>query len=103
MVKKLRKLPHDEKLRKLGIETLEQRRKRGDLIQVFKMFNKYEKIKLLKEPAFQKESHERCYRSFIRGHERCYRREISKFGPRQEFLTNRTANDWNAITVDINK
>ena len=54
----------------------------------------------MKEPAFQKESHERCYRSFIEGHERCYRREISKFGPRQEFLTNRTANDWNAITVD---
>ena len=53
-VKKLRKFPYDERLRKLGIETLEQRRKRGDLIQVFKMFNKHEKIKLLKEPAFHK-------------------------------------------------
>jgi ribonuclease P/MRP protein subunit RPP40 len=42
-VKKLRKFPYDERLRKLGIETLEQRRKRGDLIQVFKMFNKHEK------------------------------------------------------------
>jgi len=43
MVKKLRKLPYDERLRKLGIKTLEQRRKRGDLIQVFKMFNEHEK------------------------------------------------------------
>jgi hypothetical protein len=91
MVKKLRILPYDERLRKLGIVTLEQRRKRGDLIQVFKMFNKYEKIKLLKEPAFHK---------VLRGHKRCYRREMSKFGPRQEFLTNRTANDWNALKVE---
>jgi len=29
-----------------------------------------------------------------------YRREMSKFGPRQEFLTNRTANDWNALKVE---
>jgi hypothetical protein len=51
------------------------------------MFNKYEKIKLLKEPAFQK---------VLRDHERCYRREISRFGPKQEFLINGTANNWNA-------
>jgi len=42
------------------------------------------------EPAFHK---------VLRGHERCNRREISRFGPRQEFLTNRTANDWNALSV----
>ena len=43
-MKKLSKLPYDEKLRKLDIETLEQRRKKGDLIQVFKMFNNNEKV-----------------------------------------------------------
>ena len=40
MVKKLRKLPYNERLERLGFTSLEQRRKRGDLIQVFKIFNK---------------------------------------------------------------
>jgi len=51
MVKKLRKLPHNERLERLGITSLEQRRKRGDLIQVFKIFNIKEKIKLIQEPT----------------------------------------------------
>jgi len=61
-------LPYYERLERLGITSLEQRRKRGDLNQLFKIFNIKEKIKLIQEPIFHK---------VLRGHDRCYRREIS--------------------------
>jgi hypothetical protein len=91
MVKKLRKLPYYERLERLGITSLEQRRKRGDLIQVFKIFNIKEKIKLIQEPTLHK---------VLRRNYRCYRREIGRFGPRHEFLINRTANNWNALSTE---
>ena len=89
MVAKLRKLPYEERLRRLDLTTLEKRRERGDAIQLFKIFNKIERVNLINEPVFH---------NVLRGHDKSYRREICKLSARQEFLTNRAANNWNSLT-----
>ena len=38
MIPSLKKLPYDERIRQLGLWTLEERRNRADLLQVFKMY-----------------------------------------------------------------
>jgi hypothetical protein len=80
---------YEERLKRLDLTTLEKRRERGDAIQLFKIFNDIEKVKLMTKPIFH---------NVLRCHDQCYRREICKFSPRQEFLTNRAANNWNALT-----
>ena len=66
-----KKLPHDELLRSLNLPTLERRRVRGDLIQFFKIVNKFETVELCNLPIFK--SH-----SITRGHAQKYSREICK-------------------------
>jgi len=39
MIPGLKKLPYDERIRQLGLRTLEERRNRADFLQVFKMYN----------------------------------------------------------------
>jgi len=38
MIPGLKKLPYDERIRQLGLWTLEERRNTADLLQVFKMY-----------------------------------------------------------------
>ena len=44
MVFELRSLSENDRLTALGLTTLEVRRKRGDLIQLFKIMNKFEDV-----------------------------------------------------------
>ena len=44
MVIELRAMEYEERLEILGLTTLETRRKRGDLIQIFKIFKGIEKV-----------------------------------------------------------
>ena len=90
LVKNLRKLPYEQRLEKLNITTLSARRNRGDLIQVFKTLNGYEKIDLIAKPELHSAS---------RGHNFSYKREQTKFTARQEFLLNRAANNWNSLSM----
>ena len=48
MVKGLKKLPYETRLKRLGIYTLERRRLRGDLIETFKIAGK-ERIDFFKK------------------------------------------------------
>ncbi len=41
----LRKLDYDSRLKVLNLQTLEQRRQRGDLIQVFRILNDFDQVK----------------------------------------------------------
>ena len=45
MVKGLKKLPYETRLKKLGIYSLERRRLRGDLIETFKILTGREHVK----------------------------------------------------------
>ena len=44
MVPELRDLSYEERLEEIGLPTLQERRKRGDLITMFKLVNNMEKI-----------------------------------------------------------
>ena len=44
MVIELRSMEYEDRLKKLGLTTLESRRKRGDLIQTYKIINKVEEV-----------------------------------------------------------
>ena len=44
MVIELRSMEYEERLESLGLTTLEERRKRGDLIQIYKIINKIEVV-----------------------------------------------------------
>ena len=43
IVREMKNLEYSERLKRLDLTTLEQRRKRGDLIQIYKMMNGLEK------------------------------------------------------------
>ena len=90
----LRKLTYDRRLEILELTTLETRRERGDLLQVFKLLNNFEKIELVNKPVLRQES-------ITRGHNLKYERERVSYLPRHNFLFNRSANVWNALPKDI--
>ena len=90
LVKSLRKLPYALRLERLQLTTLATRRERGDMIQIYKTFHRIEKIALIEEPKL---------RNSLRGHNMSYNREQCKSTTRQEFLTNRSANNWNSLSV----
>ena len=78
----------------LDLSSLKERRTRGDLIQVFKIFYNFEKVELCKMPIFNSNL-------TSRGHSKRYFRELCKYTPRQNFLTNRIANEWNILPQDV--
>jgi hypothetical protein len=90
MVPTLKRFKYERRLEILGITTLEERRRRGDLIQMFKIYNRIEEMSLCKWPEFKSES-------ATRGHQQKYLREICSIEARQNFLTNRVANAWNEL------
>ena len=53
MIPELKELPYEAQLHSLNLQTLEMRRIRGDLIEVFKIMNGFEKLdwRLLITPA----------------------------------------------------
>jgi hypothetical protein len=100
MVKGFGLKPYEDSLDKLGIQALSERRKRGDLIQLFKIFKGTEEVELMaKQDRYQ--SH--------RGHNKTYVREQTKDTIIHEFLTNRTVNvkisheAINAATMNVFK
>ena len=94
LVPQLRKISYNDRLKYLDLSSLKERRTRGDLIQVFKIFYNFEKVELCKMPIFNSNL-------TSRGHSKRYFRELCKYTPRQNFLTNRIANEWNILPQDV--
>ena len=94
MVPYLKRLPYSERLKRLGLTTLETRRVRRDLILVFKIFNNLEKVELCNAPMFKSEL-------VTRGHSHKFAREMCSYEPRQQFLMNRVANKWNELPLEV--
>ena len=93
----LRDLPYKERLRLLNLPTLKHRRRRGDLIEAYKMMSGiYDQSSV---PSF--DSHP-CNNP-TRGHSLKIRRPISKTNLGQNRFTSRVVNDWNSLPEEVIK
>ena len=91
----LRGFSYEKRLQKLDLPTLENRRRRGDLIQMYKMSKGFDLINLHHPP--DKFSNERESRR----HSECIRRQLTHSRHRYNFFTNRVTGDWNGLTQEI--
>ena len=83
LVPELQLMPYEDRLQELGLTTLEDRRIRGDLIEMYKILHGFENI----EPNVFFEF--RRY-SGLRGHPLCLEVERSKLNVRKRFFSNRS-------------
>ena len=94
LVPSLSNLKYEDRLQILGLTTLSDRRKRGDLIQIFKIVHGYETV-TWEKPLEWRAKNLRHQNSLN------YSREITKTEARHNFFTNRIANEWNKLPEDV--
>ena len=90
MVKGLKKLPYETRLKRLGIYTLERRRLRGDLIETFKILTGKERIDFELADTT----------SWLRGHSLKLYKPRCHTTLRQNFFSERVINTWNKLDND---
>ena len=83
---------YEERLEILSLQKYEDRRLRGDLIQIFKMINLIDDIKLSQDLKFLSSS---------RPNNKKLIRELSRNSLRHGFLTNRVTETWNKLPQEI--
>jgi len=92
----MRNKPYGKRLETLNLTSLEDRRNRGDLIQMFKIVNGKDKVNWVRDL--------RKICSNTRGHKSRYERELTKkSSQRFNFFINRVVNNWNSLdqqTID---
>ena len=93
----LKNLDYETRLKILSLTTLEERRTRGDLIQQFKIFKGFDKVKWSHppQPKIRVENMESLMRT--RGHSFKYTKENLSPSFRSNFFNNRIANVWNNL------
>ena len=77
-----------------GLSTLEERRNRGDLIEVFKIIKGLTKVDYNRWFVFSKESR-------TRGHRYKLSKSRSRLEVRKNFFSQRVINEWNKLTIDV--
>ena len=94
LVPNIKRLNYQQCLSVFGLTDLKTRRMRGDLIQMYKIINKLEKIKLVNGVNFS----DRVQGYNLRRNSRNLHRELVKNCPsRFNFLVNRVVNVWNEL------
>ena len=89
MFRNLRKVSYSDRLKSLGLWSLEERRIRSDLIEVFKMVKGISHTPL--EALFEKDSESRT-----RGHAHKLKKKFSKSNSRHYFFSERVISRWNS-------
>jgi hypothetical protein len=93
MFPQLRAMDYSDRLERLGLWSLEERRNRADLLEVFKMAKGFSAIKL--ETFFEVGNTERT-----RGHSLKLRKHHSGCNIRHHFFSERVINRWNALSQE---
>ena len=94
LVRNIRKLPYETRLARLGLTTLEKRRKRGDLIETYKLLSGKEKVN--KHNFFQYSTNHH-----LRGHRHKLYKERCRLGVRSHFFSQRVVDDWNRLPEHV--
>ena len=89
----LRHLPYLERLKELCLRTLEIRRKRGDLISMFRYFAGIDSINFINPPKL-------CV-SKTKGHKCKLEKESITHSTRRNILFHRSLNDWNLLPKNV--
>ena len=90
MIPGMRHLPYEERLGKLGIWSLEERRNRADLLQVFQMFKGVSSIPFNQFFTFSNSTS-------TRGHSAKISKSRSSLDIRRFFFSERVVNRWNLL------
>ena len=93
LIPSLKKISYENRLKALDLTTLSERRQRGDMIQLYKIFNGIDKLETSKTIAVQLNQ--------TRGHRFKYQKEITKQVHRENFFFNRSANLWNSLPSEV--
>lgn len=94
MIKEIKALTYEERLTATGLTTLEERRNRGDLIEVFKIIKGFEKVDY---NNFFKLMHS----GRTRGHRYKLSKSRSRLDVRRNFFSQRIVNDWNKLPTIV--
>jgi ribonuclease P/MRP protein subunit RPP40 len=94
----LKHLTYEERLKRLNLTTLEDRRTRGDMIEMFKLTKKLETVNWHVEPnTFVPRDNHRGHSDRVQ-----YRGDnLIRCQPRFNFFTNRVAKNWNMLPDEV--
>jgi len=94
MMRDLTGLRYEEKLKAIGLFTLDQRRLRGDLIETFKILHGYTTAN---RDCFTLDSSNRS----SRGHNYKIMKQFSRTNVRKYFFVNRVVDSWNSLPCSV--
>lgn len=94
LVKSIQHLSYPERLRSLGLPSLEYRRDRADLIQVYKILHDIDKVD--KDKLFTRSTY-----TSTRGHSLKLFKKRFRLQIRANFFSNRVVENWNSLSEDI--
>ena len=94
LVAQVKDLPYPLRLQKLNLTTLEYRRKRNDIKEVFKIFEGYNDVNY-------KKFFDQPVASITRGHKHKITKNRCNTNIRQNFFTNRIIKTWNNLPENI--
>ena len=97
LVPELRELAYPERLAELGLTTLETRRVRGDLIEVFKIMHGYDNLERSQFFKLRREVH--SYPTS--GHNLCIYHKFPKKELRKGFFDIRIIEKWNKLPEQV--
>lgn len=95
LVPELRKFSYEERLRKLGLTSLKDRRERGDMIEVYKLLSRKEQIDSNQFFTVATNHHG------LRGHDKKIVKERCRLDIRKFFFSQRVVNRWNKLPVEV--
>lgn len=94
MVEGMRDIEYGERLKKLGLVTLEERRNRADLVQLFKMYRGLTRPSF--DSMFQLVKHDRT-----RGHTLKLAKHCTSLNIRHNFFSERVVDNWNRLSTHV--
>ena len=94
MVHSIRRLNYSDRLRELGLPSLQYRRARADLIEVYKILNGIDKCD--KNKLFQSQPNQRT-----RGHSQKLFKHQFRLDLRKHFFLQRVIDDWNSLSENV--
>ena len=94
LVRGFKKVPHEDRLHILGLTTLAVRRKRGDLIECYKILSKKNNL-----DPYQFFQHSDT--THLRGHSCKLSVNRCRLQPRQNFFSQRVIKEWNKLPQDV--